>query len=347
MGNIGKTILNFTGMEIGFQNRKSHKALLPPISGTACQGELIAVVGKNGIGKSTLLRTIAGLQDKLSGELAIDGRSIKQFSRIRLSEKIGYISTETVRVSNLKVYDLVAMGRFPYTNWLGRIKRADDTIINEAIAKTGITGFRDRPVTELSDGERQRAMIAMVLAQDAGIMVMDEPTAFLDISSRFEIMHLLHELTRNRNKSIIFSSHDLNSAMSQADKIWILKETGLCEGAPEDLMLEGKFNTLFADSRVQFNIADGSFSIRKDEKGRISVRGEGEKRYWTEKALIRAGYTISGSESSIMVESSAGLNSGWICRTADGCFEFSTLYELTAWIRGDNPISYNTYGNYQ
>jgi iron complex transport system ATP-binding protein len=339
MLNKRNKILSFNNLEIGFVSGKFRRVLLPPIQGDADEGELIAVIGKNGIGKSTFLRTITGLQYLIAGDMSVDNRNIKEYSRIQLSAKVGYISTEIIKVSNMRVCDLVSLGRFPYTNWLGRLNDSDEKIINEAIIKTGMADFRDRPITELSDGERQRAMIAMVLAQDAKLMVMDEPTAFLDISSKFEIMHLMHELTRCRNKTIIFSTHDLSTAVSQADKIWLLREQGLLEGAPEDLMLAGIFNTLFDESLVRFNAYDGSFTIRNEEKGKINVKGEGDRKYWTEKALIRAGYTISDSNSSIEVEAPSELNTKWKCQTAGIVIEFATLYELIFWIRNQYSIS--------
>ncbi len=239
----------------------------------------------------------------------------------------------------MKVFDLVSLGRYPYTNWLGRISNSDHTRIAESLEKTGMSDFSDRHITELSDGERQRAMIAMVLAQDASVMVMDEPTAFLDISSKFEIIHLMRELTAGKDKTIIFSTHDLSTALTQADKIWVLKENGLFEGAPEDLMLKGTFNTLFDDAKVKFNTFDGSFNIRNIEKGKIFVTGEGEKRLWTEKALIRAGYSITDSGSTIAVETPTEVNPVWKYRAQGVCREFITIYDLVRFIRQEIFIS--------
>ncbi len=338
MGNDRNKILSFDNLEIGFVSGRYRHILLPPLNGSAKEGELIAVIGKNGIGKSTLLRSITGLQPVISGDLKLEGKSIIQYPRVKLAEKVGYISTEIVRVSNMRVYDLVSLGRYPYTNWLGRISDADDKIITGAIVKTGMGQFRDRPVTELSDGERQRAMIAMILAQDTKLMVMDEPTAFLDISSKFEIIHLMHELTRTRAKTIVFSTHDLSTAVNQADKIWLLKEQGILEGAPEDLMLEGSFKTLFDESKVMFNSSDGTFTIPNEAKGKVFVSGGEEKRYWTEKALIRAGYSVTDKKSSIEVEAPGGQNSKWKCRTPETAQEFNTIYELIAWIRDGHFI---------
>jgi iron complex transport system ATP-binding protein len=333
MENESAKILFFDSLEIGYTSGRLRRILLPPIRGNGLEGELIAVIGKNGIGKSTLLRTIAGLQPVLAGRMVIDNRNIREYSRIQLSAKIGYISTETVKVSNMSVYDLVSLGRFPHTNWFGRTDDSDHEEIADALAKTGLSAFSDRHITELSDGERQRAMIAMVLAQDAKIMVMDEPTAFLDISSKYEIMHLLHQLTRNRNKTIVFSTHDFNTAVNQSDKIWLIREEGLLEGAPEDIMLRGAFKSLFDETKVRYNQHDGSFTVNSIEKGRIRVLGEGEMRYWTEKAVARAGYSVAASESEVEIEVPSKLNSNWKYRKVKDHHEFGSIYDLMSWIR--------------
>jgi len=325
-----ETRLSFTSLGIGFPG---DVMILPPLDGSAGKGELIAVIGRNGVGKSTLLRTFSGLQPQLSGYLEIEGSNINTYSRKGLSSKVGYISTEIVRVSNMRVYDLVSLGRFPHTNWMGRIDATDREYISDAISRTGMTGFSERQVSELSDGERQRAMIAMVLAQDAGIMVMDEPTAFLDITGRYSMVHLLHELTRERQKTIIFSTHDLLMALRLADKIWLLGETGLTEGAPEDLMLAGSFGKLFHDSEVVFDPVRGTVSFRKQEKGKISIIGEGAERYWTEQAVIRAGYSISDNPSGteIIIVSSPSLQ--WKYRSGTEYTGFDSLYDLMLYLR--------------
>ena len=149
------------------------------------------------------------------------GKNIYDYSRLDLAREVGYISTEIVKVSNMRVFDLVALGRFPHTNWIGKLEQKDNEHISDAIEKTSMTAFRHKYVSELSDGERQKVMIARILAQDTDIMIMDEPTAFLDIGSKFEILHLLHDLSRKSQKTIIFSTHDLHMAVSQADKIWL------------------------------------------------------------------------------------------------------------------------------
>lgn len=339
MKTYGEIILSFDSLEIGFKSGNNVKRLLPPLKATSSEGELIAVIGKNGIGKSTLLRTLAGLQPVLNGHLEIYGIDINNYSRIRLSARVGYISTEIVRISNMKVQELVSLGRFPHTNWLGTMNSLNNNAVLEAIVKAGLTELSERKLTELSDGERQRAMIAMVLAQDAGIMVMDEPTAFLDISSRYEIIHLMQELTRKRRKTIVYSTHDLNTAINQADKIWFLSDDRLIEGAPEDIMIEGSFKNLFDDSKVRFNENDASFSVVHEYKGSINLKGEGRKRFWTEKALLRAGYSVIENESRVMVESPGEESNLWLCRTPADSAEFDSVYDLITWLRKESTTS--------
>lgn len=329
-------IVSLDSLRIGYLSGKKKNILLSPLIASAKKGEFIAVVGKNGIGKSTILRTITGLQPSLGGNVFISGRNLAEYSRMELAQKVGFISTEIVKASNMKVYELVALGRFPYTNWLGKISNSDHEIIMDSIEKTGIIDLYSRNISELSDGERQRAMIARVLAQDTEIMVMDEPTAFLDIRSKYEIIQLMHELTRKRDKTIIFSTHDLNIAISQADKIWLIFDKKLNEGAPEDLIIEGSFNDLFDSSVVGFNQTDGSFSFRRKDRGRIYIEGNGNLRYWTEKAIIRAGFSISGSRNNMVVKIPTADFNKWLLITADQSKEFQSIYELAEWLNFEN-----------
>jgi len=330
-----KEILSLNSILIGYSSGRNRMILLPPLKACAYEGELIAVIGQNGIGKSTLLRTITGLQEDLGGTVDINGKTIKSYSRVDLARNIGYISTEPVRVANMKVFDLVALGRYPHTDWLGKLKSDDHNIIMDSIEKVGMQLFVNRYITELSDGERQRVMIARVLAQDTDLLVMDEPTAFLDIRSKYEIVHLLHDLSKKRGKTIIFSTHDLNIAVSEADKIWLILKDSFNEGAPEDLIIRGSFNVLFKDSLVRFNQLDGSFSFRNEFKGNIKVSGNGISRVWTEKALNRAGYAVSEKDAKIDIEVISGLEgSRWVLEKESMKKEFSSVYDLISWLSG-------------
>lgn len=332
-------ILSLDSLRIGYAGGRKENLLLAPLTASARRGEMIAVIGKNGIGKSTLLRTLAGLQPALGGDIIYSGKSISEYSRTDLAMKIGYISTEIVKVSNMRVYDLVALGRFPYTNWFGKIDKRNHDIITDSIEKTGISSLSWRFISELSDGERQKAMIARILAQDTGILVMDEPTAFLDIGSKFEILHLMHLLSQINGKTIIFSTHDLNVAMSQADKIWLIVDNHMLEGAPEDLMLQGAFDNLFDSSAVRYNSEQGTYSFNSENKGKINLSGEGIMLHYTRKALNRAGYSVSVGEIQPYVRLPSGICKNWQLIRDDSVQEFQSLYDFVTWLSAESTLT--------
>jgi len=323
-----KQILSLDSLKIGYVSGNQKSVLLPPLTATANTGELVAVIGRNGIGKSTLLRTLTGIQESLGGEVFFAGKDMRDYSRTELAQKVGYISTEIVKVHNMTVHDLVALGRFPHTNWIGKITSTDDEKIMDAIEKTSMLAFRNKFISELSDGERQKAMIARILAQDTDIMVMDEPTAFLDIGSKYEIMNLLHVLSQKSEKTIIFSTHDLHMAISQSDKVWLILDNQLLEGAPEDLMIEGAFDHLFESSSVHFNSENGTFSFRGENRGSLYVEGDGLIKYWTKEAITRAGFSLSDEITKPYIKVNMGNKNKWQFVSLNSVEEFYSIYEL-------------------
>ena len=266
--------------------------IMKDINLSAAPGEMVALIGSNGIGKSTLLRTLAGFQPWFSGNIQISGRNLKQVGAKELATIMSFVSTENVRVPNLSVFDLVAYGRFPYTNWIGMLSDKDKSEVKEAIEKVGLRGFENRPVAQISDGERQRAMIARALAQDTPVIVLDEPTAYLDVSNKYEIFHLLQVLANDKKKTIVLSTHDLNIALREVDKLWIATDKGTNQGAPEDAVLHGWLNQLFRNDHVGFDANEGEFFFKKEFKAKVKVEGEGLPLTWTLRALNRKGYQI-------------------------------------------------------
>lgn len=319
-------------LRIGYTSGRNSLQLLPPLTASSEGGELIAVLGRNGIGKSTLLRTLAGLQPTLGGNAFIAGKNILEYSRLELAKKTGYISTEIIRVSNMKVRDLVSLGRFPHTNWLGTMDENDRAAISNAIKNTGLEELREKNISEISDGERQKTMIARVLAQDTGILIMDEPTAFLDIAGKYEIINLLLKLAGD-GKTIIISTHDFNIALSHAHKIWLLLDERLIEGAPEDLLLQGAFRHLFKSTVLRFNSGDGQFSLRNDTGRLICIKGNGPLRKWTEKAVMRAGFELTENETDPYISIAGEQDEKWHLVSGSSYYSFRSLYDLVRKLR--------------
>jgi iron complex transport system ATP-binding protein len=206
----------------------------------------------------------------------------------------------------------------------------------DAIEKTSMVSLCNKFVSELSDGERQKAMIARLLAQDTDIMIMDEPTAFLDIASKYEILNLLRMLSQKSAKTIIFSTHDMHMAVSQSDKIWLILSDRLKEGAPEDLMIEGAFDHLFDSSSVLFNSEDGTFSFRGEEKGSIYIEGEGVHGHWTREAINRAGYRVSESKTNPYIRVTAENGNSWQIIAQNATYEFHSIYEMICSLRKED-----------
>jgi iron complex transport system ATP-binding protein len=326
-------ILKFHSLVIGYDQER---ALLPELSGSAHKGEITAIIGKNGVGKSTLLRTFAGIQEPLGGEILYDGEPVNKINRNNLARIVSFTSTEILKISNMRVFDLVALGRFPYTNWFGTMTAGDRKIVIDAMEKTSVSTLAERFVAELSDGERQKAMIARMIAQDTSVMLMDEPTAFLDVRSKFEVMELLLRLAHEDNKTVIFSTHDLNMAVSHSDNIWLIIGSSMKNGAPEDLMLNGSFDHLFESSSVGFNPESGTYSLKPESRGFICIKGWGARLRWTVEGLKRAGFLAVNSLTSPYVNIT---NDKWQLVFPDSVKECYSVYDLIRELRNLSSLS--------
>jgi len=330
-------ILQIENLTIGFTNKKP---LVENIVANAKQGELVALIGKNGIGKSTLLKTIVSLIKPIGGKIFLEGMEISTYSARKLAGIVSFVSTEIIRTGNLRVIDLVALGRFPHTNWIGQMTEEDRKRIRDSIRKVGLEGHESNFISEVSDGERQRAMVARTLAQDTQLIILDEPTAFLDLPGRHEMLHLLGDLSRKEGKTIIFSSHDLNLVMSKADKMWVMRKEGMIEGAPEDLALDGSFNRLFSETRAGFDLESGGFVFPGSFIGKVRLKaGQGTVFTWTRTALTRVGFEVVEDDSglpevSIKVKEDQHT---WLLYPVKGdSRKFSTLYALVNYLREQN-----------
>lgn len=239
------------------------KTVAGPICADLHEGELCCLLGPNGAGKSTLLRTLAAFQPALSGKMLLNDKDITGISAKELSTMIGVVLTDKLHIQGLSVTELVGMGRSPYTNFWGRNTQEDEQIITESLETVGITALAKRQVSTLSDGERQKVMIAKALAQGTPIILLDEPTAFLDFPSKVETMLLLRRLCREMNKSIFLSTHDLDLALQTADRLWLLSPTeGLAIGTPHELAQANTLSRFFQSPNIIFDKENLHFKIK-------------------------------------------------------------------------------------
>lgn len=225
---------------IGYKAKGKTTVVAEGINGAFCEGELVSLVGRNGCGKSTLLRTIAGFQPLLSGRIMQDGRDISEYSIQQRARMLSIVTTHNEQVPNLTVYDLVALGRSPYTGFWGSLRAEDKEVIESSMRMVGVEAYRDRIAMTLSDGERQKAFIAKAIAQETDVIVLDEPTSFLDYPSKVKTMQLLAKLSHECHKTVIVSTHDLEQALQFSDTLWLLDEhQHLIIKSPAEMLSEG------------------------------------------------------------------------------------------------------------
>lgn len=233
------------------------------INATLEEGKMACLIGQNGAGKSTLLRTLCCFQPALGGQALLDGQDMTRLDAQELSTMIGVVLTERVDVQGMTVRELVAMGRSPYTDFWGKIKSEDEAIVEDAIRLTGIETLAPRQINTLSDGERQKVMIAKTLAQQTPIILLDEPTAFLDFPSKVETMLLLKKLAHEQGKTILISTHDLDLALQTADTLWLMGKSSLMVGSPSALAQDNTLAQFFANPNVHFNADELRFTIKR------------------------------------------------------------------------------------
>lgn len=247
------TLLRLENVAVGYDGG----ALYEEVSLSVGSGELVTLLGANGAGKSTLLRCVAGRLSPLKGRVEIAGRDLAGIPGRDLARLVSVVNTDRTVAGALTVGELVSLGRQPYTGFFGRLSSHDRDIVARAISAVGMTGFTHRQVASLSDGERQKVMIARALAQETPVMVLDEPTAFLDVASRLETIHLLSRLSREEGKAVILSSHDVSSALRLSSRLWLITETdgrrALIDGRPATLIEKGVLGNLFRGRHVSFS----------------------------------------------------------------------------------------------
>ncbi|MCD7971943.1 MAG: ABC transporter ATP-binding protein [Candidatus Azobacteroides sp.] len=243
-----------TELSIGYTHNKQRKYIRKNLNLSVYPKDLIAIIGPNGCGKSTLLKTLGGLILPLEGNIRIGKQDIQKASNQEKAKLISFVLTDAIQANGLSVRDLISMGRFPYTNWLGNLSEKDKEKIEEAISLIGLEGYEDRSLMKLSDGEKQRVMIAKALVQDTPFIFLDEPTAHLDLNNRIEILSLLRRISEKTGKSVILSTHELDLALKICNRIWLMDNTlGLYDKTPEEIITKDILKNIFPNCLLYFN----------------------------------------------------------------------------------------------
>jgi len=253
--------LKVSDLSIGYKTKKHTTIVSQGINFAVQQGELVAIIGVNGIGKSTLLRTLGKVQQALGGEIVLDGKKLEEYKEQQLASKVSVVLTEKIASNNLTVQELIALGRQPYTNWIGSLTKTDKEKISEAIKLVQLTELQHKKCYELSDGQLQKVMLARALAQDTSIILMDEPTSHLDLYHKATILKLLRKIAHQTKKTILFTTHEIEVALQLCDKILILEKEQSSFGSPAKLIKNNKFDALFPEDTIAFDKVSGSFKI--------------------------------------------------------------------------------------
>jgi iron complex transport system ATP-binding protein len=256
-----KIILQASKISIGYTSKKAQNIIASNIDLSLKKGKLIALIGANGIGKSTLLRTITGIQKPISGTISLNNKNIQELNALDLAQNLSVVLTEKLPPSNLTVWELIALGRQPYTNWIGKLTDNDIFKINEAIELTQIGHLTSKKHYEISDGQLQIVLIARALAQDTPLIVLDEPTTHLDLLHKVALLKLLKKLTQETEKCILFSTHDIDMAIQLSDEMIIMTPENTVQDQPCNFIMKGSFNTLFKDEHILFDSEKGKFVI--------------------------------------------------------------------------------------
>ncbi|MFP4845741.1 ABC transporter ATP-binding protein [Winogradskyella sp. PE311] len=256
-------VLKAEQLSIGYKTKKNETVITSNIDFELKKGELIGLVGANGIGKSTLLRTLIKVQPRLSGHIILNENDLNEISNIELAKQLSIVLTEPLISKNLSVFELVTLGRQPYTNWIGNLTEEDYTVVNNALSLVNITNLKNKKCYELSDGQLQKVMIARALAQDTNVIVLDEPTTHLDMYHKAYILKLLKKLTKETGKTILFSSHEIDLAIQLCDTMIVMNSTEVICDKPFHLISEGVFESLFPKDLIAFDNSTGSFRIIK------------------------------------------------------------------------------------
>lgn len=257
-----ETLLKTENLSIGYAHKKAKIIVGSQINLALKKGKLIALIGENGVGKSTLLRTITGIQKPISGAVTLEKKPIQNYAALTLAQKLSLVLTEKLPPSNLTVFELVALGRQPYTNWMGTLTTEDIAQVQKALALTQISHLATKKHYEISDGQLQKALIARALAQDTPLIILDEPTTHLDLRHKVSVFRLLKKLAKDTQKCILFSTHDIDMAIQLSDEMIVMTSETVIQDEPCNLISRGVFDALFQDENIAFDMEKGKFVFK-------------------------------------------------------------------------------------
>ncbi len=316
-------------LSIGYKTGKQTRLVASDLNLTLRRGQLICLLGQNGVGKSTLMRTLAGMQPALAGEVRLDDVPVHAIPARELAQQLAIVTTDRVEVGMMTGRMLIELGRHPHTDWTGQLTPDDERVVNQILSQVHAEDLAERRLSEMSDGERQRVLIGRALAQQGNVLLLDEPTAYLDLPRRYEIVQLLRRLARDTGQAILMSTHDLDLALKAADRLWVMDANGHIEdGVPEDLVLSGHLQRAFDSDGVTFDMMTGSYTLQTPVIGQVQLIGQGIHAEWTRRALRRSGYAVGNSGLLITIE-----DDGWW--VGDVCYK--TIGEILGLLR-DNIV---------
>jgi iron complex transport system ATP-binding protein len=322
---------------VGYHVKGQAQATLKELNLAINAGEFICLLGPNGTGKSTLIRTLAGMQPALSGQLLLEGQAFHDISPRERARLVSIVFTDSLPIGMMDAYSFAALGRHPYSGWLGGLCDKDHERIRWALESVGAEALSARQLAELSDGERQKVSIARALTQESRLMLLDEPTAFLDLPRRVELMRILRDLAHREQIGMLLSTHDLDLALRYADRLWLITPDGeLIQGQPEQLALNGELERAFASENLDWDANAGSFRTHKTPCLFVTLEGEGPAALWTRRAFERLGLGVTDDATqatfnAVLTQGESGPT--WTISKDDETQQFTSIEAVISWIR--------------
>ena len=319
-------LIHTQSLAIGYIEGGTNKVLQENINLSLSTGEIISLMGQNGVGKTTFIKTLSGLHKRISGSVYHQDRLIDEFSKSSLAKQISVVLTEKPFAAHLSVIELIALGRHPYSNWLGRLSTSDKQAIDLAMSQTNIDYLARKKLYQLSDGQFQKVMIARALAQETDLIILDEPTAHLDLSNKIEIMLLLKSIAGS-GKGVLIATHDLQVSLQLSDRLWLFNfNQPVLDGCPEDLILQGAVDQTLFPINNNIDLTTGTVKHLDEHKGNVLLQGDPTMVHWTAQALQRNGYAVNkDSPTSIIINC---LDYFWKLKSKDTSTSFDSIEDL-------------------